>query len=840
MEEKNRKRMTDTLDALSVEPKTAQRSYKRAGVVSMAAAICVAAGAWQITGLAASADQTAKDGTYVKSDHVARTAEDDVDENEWHEYDLDVRLNVSEGKFSEITVTPGAGYDAENDSYFSKAVSKSKGIQKQLTGKPATEESINSWDTVSGATRTSDAVRRAALAAIHDAPAADSEPAPTPIDTTKLEASVAEAEKLSEKEYTADSWRSMQEKLAAAKAALEKKESQEIVDQAADQLNTSIRELKKAEAAKDTYVLMNIPYAQFYSSDRVVGADTVSSATKVKTRSTLVAGSYHENSDGTDIAGVIFPVKISDPAVLDKYTQVTDDNKLSITVKMKGKEITTDYNGKDALFESPSYSYYILKEQPSYYKEAVVKEDGSLSFGSIKGAVAQPLAATVDFSTVSRYGDYQMNVDGLPESVHTVHGVVISTREGDTYGLRHLENIWRKTELAWSTGIVTSTHGNTLNYKDYEKMMGQTINRVTYYTDSGIYEIPVNQYVPVKFNGSLSAENADVSSGKVNVAVADLPGDYQPVYTVEGLEEVNMENGILTYRAEGAQIGKYTLRLSDKSGKYADLTTAFELTTQSIPIDFDSEKTALVPAKDYSDDNMRSYVKNIVSVTVDGKEYAATGKRAVKLIKEDGVLDVEAEAFKNAEPGHAFLIRIKASGYAKDYEFTYRSAQNIVKTSELEEAIKQAETYREENYTSESWNVLQEALISARDALEKKESSRSVDEATHKLNDAVKALVKKVVEDETPSAPPVTPEEETTGTVKPVIEKTEKPALNQADAVASAKNKNGSAADSNPAGKKVKAAKTGDVTGMSALFGVALSSLGIGAGHLVSRRNKKR
>ena len=43
----------------------------------------------------------------------------------------------------------------------------------------------------------------------------------------------------------------------------------------------------------------------------------------------------------------------------------------------------------------------------------------------------------------------------------------------------------RKQKLAWSTGFVTESHGNTLDSKDYAAMMGQTINKVTYYTDAG-------------------------------------------------------------------------------------------------------------------------------------------------------------------------------------------------------------------------------------------------------------------------------------------------------------------------------------------------------------------
>ena len=47
----------------------------------------------------------------------------------------------------------------------------------------------------------------------------------------------------------------------------------------------------------------------------------------------------------------------------------------------------------------------------------------------------------------------------------TVFGVVISTKEGGNYGLRQVENIWRNSELAWSTGFVTTTHGCALSYE---------------------------------------------------------------------------------------------------------------------------------------------------------------------------------------------------------------------------------------------------------------------------------------------------------------------------------------------------------------------------------------
>lgn len=303
-------------------------------------------------------------------------------------------------------------------------------------------------DAVSGATRTAMAVKAAALEAIQSAPVAST----VTVDTSALEAAISKAEGLSKDAYTEASWTAMQEKLTAAKEALTAKESQEAVNTAADTLTKAIDALvqKTPDAQKEVYVLMNIPYADFYKADGVTGADTVSSATKQKTRASLAAGSYHVNSDGSDITGVTFPVKISDASVLGKYTQVTDESEVTITTNIKGKENTVTYKGQDALFESASYSYYILSATPSYYKEATVNADGTFNFSEVKGEASKvkPLSdATTEFKTSSNYGDYQLNIDGLPTSINTVYGVVISTKEGSSYGLRHVENIWKKQNL---------------------------------------------------------------------------------------------------------------------------------------------------------------------------------------------------------------------------------------------------------------------------------------------------------------------------------------------------------------------------------------------------------
>lgn len=663
--------------------------------MTMAVAMSMVAGLCPSTVFAASGSEVAADGTYTKTAHVTRIESEDSDD-EWNEYDVEVSLTVKDGKFEDITVTPGEGYDSGNSSYFNKAYDKQKGIKTLLKGQAATEDVVNSWktkktetdtDAVSGATRTAMAVKAAALEAIQSAPVAST----VTVDTSALEAAISKAEGLSKDAYTEASWTAMQEKLTAAKEALTAKESQEAVNTAADTLTKAIDALvqKTPDAQKEVYVLMNIPYADFYKADGVTGADTVSSATKQKTRASLAAGSYHVNSDGSDITGVTFPVKISDASVLGKYTQVTDESEVTITTNIKGKENTVTYKGQDALFESASYSYYILSATPSYYKEATVNADGTFNFSEVKGEASKvkPLSdATTEFKTSSNYGDYQLNIDGLPTSINTVYGVVISTKEGSSYGLRHVENIWKKAKLAWSTGFVTESHGSTLDSKDYVAMMGQTIDKVTYYTDDGIYEIPMDQKVAKKFDGEVSVADISIKSDTTSVVVSGLPSDFEEEYKVDGIGidedaysvEIKTEGKTTTRTIKFKKAltkGRYTVTLSDRSGTYVPISTTFNAYTETMPVKYneDNKEPAVVKNDNVTEEEFKTYLEHIKSVTVNGKEYVASGKRAVKLITEDGKLDLTQDAFKDAKAGDAFTVTIAEDGY-QAYTFTYKVA----------------------------------------------------------------------------------------------------------------------------------------------------------------------
>ena len=113
---------------------------------------------------------------------------------------------------------------------------------------------------------------------------------------------------------------------------------EEAAEDVTEDEETSDEELFSAEVSEDefadeagdgqtegeAYVLMNIPYDDFYKAElknNDVKVDTFTSATKQKTRSSLAKGSYHVNSDGSDITGVTFPVKVSDISVLKDKKQ---------------------------------------------------------------------------------------------------------------------------------------------------------------------------------------------------------------------------------------------------------------------------------------------------------------------------------------------------------------------------------------------------------------------------------------------------------------------------------------------------------------------------------------
>lgn len=448
--------------------------------------------------------------------------------------------------------------------------------------------------------------------------------------------------------------------------------SKAILEAAAAALKEAKEAAEKEEAASVQYALMNIPYAKFYEAEvnNSVPVDIFTSATKNKSRTksgVMADGSYHVNADGTDITGITFPVKIGKDVDLSKYKKVTDENSVEITVTNRGTTTTTTYKGKDALFESASYSYYLLSEQPEFYKEVTVDIDGNLKFGKAVGDVKKVSGVTTELLTKTSYGDYQLNLEGFDfnTSTDTVYGIVLNTKEGNGYGLRHLENIWKGVELSWCTGFTNAVHSCPTDSEHYKAMMGQTINEVVYFTNKGIFEIPVDVYVPVKFGEyTATVTDADKGAGKTAVQMKGFPADFDAVYSVKGLDGAAVKGEELTWNAAAAKQGSYTLTIEDKSGKYAEILVDFMLTTDEMPAVYSAETISLKKADDASEDAFTSYLNAITTVTVNGKAYKASGKGSTVIInKETGAIDLEAGKGAIFAENGTYNVSVAATGY---------------------------------------------------------------------------------------------------------------------------------------------------------------------------------
>lgn len=323
-----------------------------------------------------------------------------------------------------------------------------------------------------------------------------------------------------------------------------------------------------------SYVLMNIPYGEFYKAElneNAAAVDAVSSATKNKTRiGTLAGGSYHVKSDGTDITGVTYPVRVK-TSDLSGLKQVTDSDSVSITASKDGEAVTSTYNGRDALFENASYSYYVLSDTPSYYKEATLT-NGRWSFGKAIGAVSEDTATISKFKISGHHADYEMTVENdkiekAKKDKKKVYAVVLTATDGSSCGLHHVTEIWKVAKLGFSANSA---------------LAGKTISAVTYYTEDGIIKLNLAKKL---YATTVTAAEADFSSGETTVSFSnDLPSDFDAEYsvTVDDKEpnffQYDPKTRKVTWNKDAeAPSGTYQLVITDKNNNYVPIIAQINL-----------------------------------------------------------------------------------------------------------------------------------------------------------------------------------------------------------------------------------------------------------------------
>ena len=460
---------------------------------TMAASICPAVPAMAVT-----KDQIAKDGVYTKIAHVTRTEDDD--EDKWNEYDVRVALTVKDGKFSDIAVTPENGYESGNDSYFNKAYSGSKGIKTKLAGQSATENTINNWDVVSGATRSSDAIKRAALAAIQSAPEASTA---VTVDTSALEASITKAKALKESDYTAETWNTLKTALTSAETALADKKSQDAVDTAKRNLDSAIGNLKAVAKETYSYVYVGMTWAEYWANEGVYQAGNTASSNEkdsrgesdkgafdVVTRATanhgLHRGSFQCIATIYDVEGNVYKLagwKSQTELVLTDGSTVAFDSKNKI---IAGK--TFDH------YEVSGLKYVPVKvktsDLTSLKEKYTVVENGETMFGGF---------GEVNLSSYTEKANVTANTYGLKEAVKSGDGFTFTERknEGTESGIKDQA-------LKTATGVEPTVKDASGSYGEFLRVdingnygdLGANMQAVTwtYYGNDSTYSTPLRTF----------------------------------------------------------------------------------------------------------------------------------------------------------------------------------------------------------------------------------------------------------------------------------------------------------------------------------------------------------
>ena len=311
------------------------------------------------------------------------------------------------------------------------------------------------------------------------------------------------------------------------------------------------------------YVLMNIPYDKFYEGEGISGVDAVTSATLNKPRTgSLAGGSYHVNSDDSDITGVIYPVLVSDTTVLEGLNQITDESSVDITVTNRGVTSTTSYSGKDALFEAPSYSYYLLTDAPARYKTLTVDGEGNFSFSAVSGRATAVEGVTGRCNYYTHHNNYvEISLDGLTLGENeNVSGVIVTFDDGTSMALRHIDGIWRKTQIGWADG---------------SDVQGKTITGLKYVPQENVYTAEVSIFIKKCSDSTISAVFKTGYLLEVNGLPQDIINPLATVKDAEGkviADQVPVANGTVACE-KAAKFGtEYTVTVN--SDNYAQMTAS--------------------------------------------------------------------------------------------------------------------------------------------------------------------------------------------------------------------------------------------------------------------------
>lgn len=315
----------------------------------------------------------------------------------------------------------------------------------------------------------------------------------------------------------------------------------------------------------------------------------------------------------------------------------------------------------------------LTEQTPAEYK--VINSDGTLSKTIGNTVTAEDVTATL--TTISSWGNYQINFEGLDVDAATVQGAILETNDGAVYGLQHEDNLWlQASELSFPVEPFTESHGNEVAYQRFTDIPGKTITKITYLIANGDdIAIPTDLFC----NYQLSDEYG-------------ITGDETVTYSKEGTS-IHVALTIpedSTYNLSSIKKGKSTLDISGVSYDENTVTLPADFTPGSYKLNFEDKTYSgiqhIVTVDSGLTDDCLSFDGNTIQITSDtgltGADFIANLSNALVnnekvsgkglssiLFTEEGALNLEATTKKdNVEveifpAGSTYEVTLEATGY---------------------------------------------------------------------------------------------------------------------------------------------------------------------------------
>lgn len=351
----------------------------------------------------------------------------------------------------------------------------------------------------------------------------------------------------------------------------------------------------EGEADFSGYVLMNIPFNEFYTAENVeIGdVDAISSATNKYGNYGKAGGGYHSGptaeiaEDGTITAvgtqngakmqGVTWAVKADSLDAVKALggVEITDESTLTMATFAKGKTSTSTLVGYEALTEAPSYSYYVLDSAPDNY---LVLNGTSFTTG-VNAAATNSIDVEVSYNT--NWGDVEFDLTAAEDTNgKLINAMVVTAADGTTKGFYHIEQIWAYNELAWNIATTPELDGKTItNIRYYctDKDADLTDGVAPAYANY-VYDYNVNFDILTVYTGAVTAEFTDAN----NITLTGLPEDIQnPVANVSSVvprgetsvviaESAAVANGVATTTVSA--IGGTSYKVVISSDNYGNIS----------------------------------------------------------------------------------------------------------------------------------------------------------------------------------------------------------------------------------------------------------------------------